>query len=89
MKEARFGKEHVIWKLRNVLRGHAMIITESNYLSDEDRKEQMATIEELAAKVAELEQHENMAVLKQSNKNKTQEEMDKVEKEDMGYEGGR
>ena len=87
MKEARFGKEHVIWKLRNVLRGHAMIITESNYLSDEDRKEQMATIEDMVHFLDNYD--DNMAVLKQSNKNKTQEEMDVIEKEDMGYEGGR
>ena len=86
MKEARFGKEHVIWKLRNVLRGHAMIITESNYLSDEDRKEQMATIEDMVHFLDNYD--ENMAVLKQSNKDKTQEEMDVIEKEDIGY-GGR
>ena len=87
MKEARFGKEHVIWKLRNVLRGHAMIITESNYLSDEDRKEQMATIEDMVHFLDNYD--ENIAILKRLNKDKTQEEMDKIEKEDMGHEGGR
>lgn len=87
MEEARFGKEHVIWKLRNVLRGHAMIITESNYLSDEDRKEQMATIEDMVHFLDNYD--ENIAILKRLNKDKTQEEMDKIEKEDMGHEGGR
>lgn len=86
MNDSRFGKEHVIWKLRNVLRGHAMIITESNYLSDEDRKEQMATIEDMVHFLDNYD--DNMAVLKHSNKDKTQEEMDVIEKEDMGY-GGR
>ena len=87
MKEARFGKEHVIWKLRNVLRGHAMIITESNYLSPDDRKEQMATIEDMVHFLDNYD--ENIAILKRLNKDKTQEEMDKIEKEDMGHEGGR
>ena len=86
MEESRFGKEHVIWKLKNVLRGHAMIITESNYLSDEDRKEQMATIEDMVHFLDNYD--DNMTVLKQSNKDKIQEEMDVIEKEDMGY-GGR
>lgn len=87
MKEARFGKEHVIWKLKNVLRGHAMIITESNYLSPDDRKEQMATIEDMVHFLDNYD--ENIAILKRLNKDKTQEEMDKIEKEDMGHEGGR
>lgn len=87
MEEARFGKEHVIWKLKNVLRGHAMIITESNYLSPDDRKEQMATIEDMVHFLDNYD--ENIAILKRLNKDKTQEEMDKIEKEDMGHEGGR
>lgn len=87
MEEARFGKEHVIWKLKNVLRGHAMIITESNYLSPDDRKEQMATIEDMVHFLDNYD--ENIAILKRLNKDKTQEEMDKIEKEDMGHKGGR
>lgn len=87
MEKARFGKEHVIWKLKNVLRGHAMIITESNYLSPDDRKEQMATIEDMVHFLDNYD--ENIAILKRLNKDKTQEEMDKIEKEDMGHEGGR
>lgn len=87
MEESRFGKEHVIWKLKNVLRGHAMIITESNYLSPDDRKEQMATIEDMVHFLDNYD--ENIAILKRLNKDKTQEEMDKIEKEDMGHEGGR
>ena len=87
MEESRFGKEHVIWKLKNVLRGHAMIITESNYLSPDDIKEQMATIEDMVHFLDNYD--ENIAILKRLNKDKTQEEMDKIEKEDMGHEGGR
>lgn len=86
MKEARFGKEHVIWKLRNVLRGHAMIITEADYMSAEERKEQMQTIEDLVHFLDNYD--EDMAFLKQMKKKKTREEMDMIEKEDMGY-GGR
>lgn len=86
MEKARNGKDHVIWKLKNVLRGHAMIITEGTYISDQERKEQMQTIEDLVHFLDNYD--ENMAFLKQMKKKKTREEMDMIEKEDMGY-GGR
>lgn len=86
MEKARNGKDHVIWKLKNVLRGHAMIITEGTYISDQERKEQMQTIEDLVHFLDNYD--EDMAFLKQMKKKKTREEMDMIEKEDMGY-GGR
>ena len=86
MGKERFGREHVIWKLKNVLRGNAMIITEADYMSAEERKEQMQTIEDLVHFLDNYD--EDMAFLKQMKKKKTREEMDMIEKEDMGY-GGR
>ena len=86
MRIERFGKEHVIWKLKIVLWGHAMIITEADYMSADVRKEQMQTIEDLVHFLDNYD--EDMAFLKQMKKKKTREEMDMIEKEDMGY-GGR
>ena len=86
MGKERFGRDHVIWKLKNVLRGHAMIITEGTYIPDQERKEQMQTIEDLVHFLDNYD--EDMAFLKQMKKKKTREEMDMIEKEDMGY-GGR
>lgn len=86
MEKARNGKEHVIWKLKNVLRGHAMIITEGTYISDQERKEQMQTIEDLVHFLDNYD--ENMAILKRLKEPKTDDDMNRTEKEDMGY-GGR
>ena len=48
MKEfKRTGKEVVIWKLNNVLRGHAMMIRDDKSIDPNDRKEQMQVIEQL------------------------------------------
>lgn len=48
MKEQkRMGKELVLWKLNNVLRGHAMMVRDDRQLSDEDRREQMMVIEQM------------------------------------------
>ena len=48
MKEfKRTGKEMVIWKLNNVLRGHAMMIRDDKSMDPNDRKEQMQVIEQL------------------------------------------
>lgn len=85
MEKARNGKDHVIWKLKNVLRGHAMIITEGTYIPDQERKEQMQTIEDLVHFLDNYD--ENMAILKQLKEQKTDDDMDRIEKEDMGYGG--
>ena len=63
-----------------------MIITEADYMSAEERKEQMQTIEDLVHFLDNYD--EDMTFLKQMKKKKTIEEMDMIEKEDMGY-GGR
>lgn len=48
MKEfKRTGKDLVIWKLNNVLRGHAMLIRDDKTMDPKDRKEQMQVIEQL------------------------------------------
>ena len=60
-----------------------MIITEADYMSAEERKEQMQTIEDLVHFLDNYD--EDMAFLKQMKKKKTREEMDMIEKEDMGY----
>ena len=85
MGKARNGKDHVIWKLKNVLRGHAMIITEGTYISDQERKEQMDTIEDIMNFLNNYDK--DMAILKQMKKKKAREDMDMIEKEDMGYGG--
>lgn len=85
MGKERFGRDHVIWKLKNVLRGHAMIITEGTYIPDQERKEQMQTIEDLVHFLDNYD--ENMAILKQLKEPKTDDDMDRIEKEDMGYGG--
>lgn len=46
-KFKRTGKEMVIWKLNNVLRGHAMMIRDDKSMDPNDRKEQMQVIEQL------------------------------------------
>lgn len=85
MEKARSGKDHVIWKLKNVLRGHAMIITEGTYISDQERKEQMEAIENIMNFLNNYDK--DIAILKQLREPKTDEEMDRIEKEDMGYGG--
>lgn len=85
MEKARNGKDHVIWKLKNVLRGHAMIITEETYIPDQERKEQMQTIEDLVHFLDNYD--ENMAILKRLKEPKTDDDMNRTEKEDMGYGG--
>ena len=86
MEKARNGKDHVIWKLKNVLRGHAMIITEGTYIPAQERKEQMDTIEDIMNFLNNYDK--DMAILKQLKEPKTDDDMDRIEKEDMGY-GGR
>lgn len=86
MEKARNGKDHVIWKLKNVLRGHAMIITEGTYIPDQERKEQMDTIEDIMNFLNNYDK--DMAILKQLKEPKTDDDMDRIGKEDMGY-GGR
>lgn len=86
MRKERFGKEHVIWKLKNVLRGRAMMITEGTYIPDQERKEQMDTIEDIMNFLNNYDK--DMAILKQLKEPKTDNDMDMIEKEDVGY-GGR
>lgn len=85
MEKARNGKDYVIWKLKNVLRGHAMIITEGTYIPDQERKEQMDTIEDIMNFLNNYDK--DMAILKQLKEQKTDDDMDRIKKEDMGYGG--
>lgn len=62
MKEfKRTGKEMVIWKLNNVLRGHAMMIRDDKSMDPNDRKEQMQVIEQLVNFLKDFDN--NIAIL--------------------------
>ena len=60
------GKESLICKLKNVLRGDAMSIIDATYMSFEDKKERMKTIEEI--KIFLDDYDNNMKILKEAKK---------------------
>lgn len=66
MEKKRVGKDCVLWRMRNSLRGQAMYVRESYYLSPEDRKEQMDTIEDIMHFFEDYDK--NMQILQSSQK---------------------
>ena len=70
MESKKEGKDCVLWRMRNILKGQAMFIKENHYLSPRDRKEQMDTIEEIIHFFNNYD--ENMLILKQAYKEKNE-----------------
>lgn len=86
MKEQeRTGKDMILWKLHNVLRGQAMFIREDTISSPEYKLEEMKVIEQLVHFLDNYD--ENIEVLERYHREKklTLEQMKQIEKEDMGY----
>lgn len=85
VNKRRNPKELILWKLHNVLRGQAMFIREDTISSPEDKLEEMKVIEQLVHFLDNYD--ENIAVLEKYHREKkvTPEQMEQIEKEDMGY----
>lgn len=85
MENKRSPKEFILWKMHNVLRGQAMFVREDTIRTPEEKLEEMKVIEQLVHFLDNYD--ENIAVLEQYYRNKahTTEQMEQIEKEDMGY----
>lgn len=85
MNNKRSPKEHILWKMHNVLRGQAMFIRENTISTPEEKLEEMKVIEQLVHFLDNYD--ENIEVLEQYHRNKvhTEEQMKQIEQEDMGY----
>ena len=78
------GKELVLWKMTNMLRCSAQSSITDTTLTNEQKKEQMETIEQLMYFIKDFDR--NVQILEQ-NKQKplTNEQVRQMEKYDMGY----
>lgn len=78
------GKELVLGKMRNMLRCTATMAIESTTLTPEQKKSEMETVEQL---INFINDYDNNIALLQEIKQKplTDEQINRIEKEDMGY----
>lgn len=85
MGTKRNPKDYILWKMHNVLRGQAMFIREDTISTPEEKLAEMKVVEQLVHFLDNYD--ENIAVLEQYHRNKahTTEQMEQIEKEDMGY----
>ena len=80
------GKELVLRKMRNMLRCTASMAIESTILTPEQKKSEMETVEQL---INFINDYDNNIQLLERIKQKplTDEQMEQIEKYDMGYQG--
>lgn len=80
----RVGKEMVLWKMTNMLRATARMGIDDPTLTQEQKKEQIKTIEQLLNFIKDFDTNvEILDMVRQ--KPLTTEQMNRIEKEDMGY----
>ena len=80
----KVGKEMVLWKMTNMLRATARMGIDDPTLTQEQKKEQMKTIEQLLNFIKDFDTNiEILDMVRQ--KPLTTEQMNRIEKEDMGY----
>ena len=70
-EKKRTGKEQILWRLHNVLRGQAMFIREDSFTPPEERLEQMKVVEDLVFFLDSYD--ENIKVLREYKQKKDRE----------------
>lgn len=82
----RTGKELVLWKMTNMLRATAKMAVESTTLTPDQKKSEMETVEQLMSFINDYDN--NIKLLKTiKQKPLTDEQMEQIEKYDIGYQG--
>lgn len=79
------GKDYMLWKLGRYLRYEGMVVRESYCEDPQKRVDQMKTLEQIKSFLDNFDT--NMSILERAHRPITQEEMDFIEQEDMGYDG--
>lgn len=79
------GQDYMIWKLGRYLRYEGMVLRESYCEDPQKRMDQMKVIEQLKLFLDDFET--NMRIIETAHRPVTQEDMDFIEQEDMGYDG--
>ena len=85
MENKRSPKEIILWRLHNVLKGQAMFIREDKYSPVEDRLEEMKVVEQLVKFLDNYDENVSVLELYYSKKTLGPEQMEQVEKKDIGY----
>lgn len=80
------GKEFMLWKLSRIIRYEGMVLREGNTCTDPKMK--LEQLEVLTQVKKFLDSYDaNVRILELANKPISQEHMDLIEQEDMGYDG--
>lgn len=76
-------KDLILWKMRNMLESSARLCIENSTLTDKQKIEEMQTIEQLVNFIKDYDS--NIRILEQYNKPLSVQEMNRIEREDLGY----
>lgn len=79
-------QEKIIKRLNNVLKGQAMFIRDDDTISDEEKLEQIKVVEQLVNFLRDYDESSQVLEYYRSHKVKTAEQMQDIEREDMGYD---
>lgn len=80
------GKEFMLWKLSRIVRYEGMVLREGNTCTDPKMK--LEQLEVLTQVKKFLDSYDtNIRILELAHKPISQEQMDFIEQEDMGYDG--
>lgn len=80
------GKEFMLWKLSKIVRYEGMVLREGATCTDPKMK--LEQLEVLAQVKKFLDSYDtNVRILELAHRPITQEQMDYIEQEDMGYDG--